>query len=115
MKHMRRIVSVLPVENLAVYQIIYSFSNQIVVSRICKELLFLVLPQFNVFLDFKPFCLGVAVLLLRIQDYIVNWIVELTLAILPFKRIRANLEQVHEKIAHVVVVSGLLGLKTSHS
>lgn len=77
MEDVRRVVGVLPVEDSVVDQIVDALSDKVFVTAVLHELLFLVLPQFGVVLDFKPLRLGIAVLLLGIQRDVVNGVVEL--------------------------------------
>ena len=112
---MGRVVAVLPVEQTVVHVVVNALPKEIVLflSKVFKELPFLVLPQLRVLLDCKPFRLGVPILLFRLVDDVVNRVVQL-----PFLAgywIRANSEQVNKEVLDIIVFAWLLWLQPSHS
>ena len=110
MKDMRREVSVLPVEYLAIDIFVHALANQVLVATILQELTLLIRTEVSVRLHLHPFSLGVAVLLLRIVGYVVYWIVQLLTVLVPSDWIRSSLEQINQEVADVIVVLWLLWL-----
>ena len=115
MKDMGRVFSILPVEYLVVHQVVHSLPNKVLVSKILHELDFLVFPKSSVSLYLKAFFLAISIILFGLHGNLVYWILEFQIFRIPFYWIRPYPEQVNEKIRNVVVVSGLVRLKTSHA
>ena len=115
MKHMGRVVSILPIEQLVVDKRVHATTNNIVRTTVFPKLCLLVLPQLCVVLHPSSLSLVITIILLKVVGYVVYRILKGLVRLIPFYWVRANLEDVNKEIHNIVILHGLSFVNSSHS